>query len=251
MFIYEKQWFDSKHPYTSYIETDLNHPLHFHSAFEINYILSGEINITIDNSEYILKEGEALIIFPHQLHSYTTPDKSQMQVILFSPEIVGLFAMQYKNMIPENCMLSGISEYVSDFETTNPLIQKGMLYTILGKLTETTTLKEADYSNDFMLLHKILLFIEDNYSGECSLKEAAEALNYGYSYLSRLFKQCMNMSYTEYLNRYRISKAVYLLTQYRTTSISEISLQCGFNNICSFNRNFKRYTGTTPGNIIS
>lgn len=251
MFIYEKQWFDSKHPYTSYVETNLNHPLHFHSVFEINYILSGEINITIDNSTYYLKEGDALIIFPHQLHSYSTPNNSQMQVILFSPEIVGLFAMQYKNMVPENCFIADFSEYRKDFETTNPLIQKGMLYTVLGRLTENTTLKKAEYSNDFVLLHKILLFIEENYSGECSLKEAAESLNYGYSYLSRLFKQCMNMSYTEYLNRYRISKAVYLLTQYRTKSMSEISSQCGFNNICSFNRNFKKFTGTTPRNIIS
>lgn len=250
MFLYEKQWFDSKHPYTSYVETNLNHPLHFHSVFEINYILSGEINITIDNSEYCLKESQALIIFPHQLYSYKTEHKSKMQVILFSPEIVGRFAMQYKNKIPENCLLSDLSPYLNDFETSNPLIQKGMLYSILGRLTENTTLKKAEYSSDFLLLHKILIFIEDNYSGECSLKKVAETINYGYSYLSRIFKQCMNMSYTEYLNRYRISKAVYLLTQYRTTSVADISSQCGFDNIRSFNRNFKKYTGTTPCNLI-
>lgn len=250
MFIYEKQWFDSKHPYTSYVETNLNHPLHFHSVFEINYILSGEINITIDNSTYRLKEGDALIIFPHQLHSYVTEFSSSMQVILFSPELVGRFAMQYKNKIPVNCMLSDLSVYRNDFESENPLIQKGMLYSILGRLTENTALKDAEYSSDFLLLHKMLLFIEDNYANECSLKEVSLTLNYGYSYLSRIFKQCMNMSYTEYLNRYRISKAVYLLTQYRTTSVLDISSQCGFNNICSFNRNFKRYTGTTPSNII-
>jgi len=251
MFIYEKQWFDSKNPYTSYIETNLNHPLHFHTAFEINYLLSGKTDITIDNSVYSLNAGEAVIIFPHQLHSYSTPDKSQIQVILFSPELIGTFAMQYKNMIPIQNMLCDISAYKKDFETKNLLLQKGMLYSILGRFTETTALKKAEYSDDFVLLHKILLFIENNYMHECSLKAASSALKYGYSYLSRIFKQCMNMSYTEYLNRYRIAQAVHLLTSDNSYSVSQVCTECGFDNMCCFNRNFKRYTGTTPSNIAS
>jgi len=55
------------------------------------------------------------------------------------------------------------------------------------------------------------------------------------------------MSFSDYINNYRIEYAKSLLSkQNNTLSLIEISEQSGFTNEVSFYRNFKKITGTTP-----
>ena len=49
--------------------TNFNYPEHLHICFEIIIILSGQMEVTVDKKVFILTEGEALLIFPHQLHA--------------------------------------------------------------------------------------------------------------------------------------------------------------------------------------
>ena len=129
-------------------------------------------------------------------------------------------------------------------------MQKGLLYSVLGELVETTKFTEAPVNEDTILINKALRYIEKNYSTDCTLASASEEISYGYSYLSRTFKRIMGMSFTEYLNRFRINHAVYLLSSGNNYPISHIAQLCGYDSLCSFNRNFKRITGTTPRNIL-
>ncbi|WP_316931223.1 helix-turn-helix transcriptional regulator [Chryseobacterium sp. P1-3] len=62
------------------------------------------------------------------------------------------------------------------------------------------------------------------------------------------FKKATQITFTEFVNRYRINKACLLMAQDKT--ISECSYSCGFNNVTYFNRMFKKYTGKTPSEFI-
>lgn len=70
----------------------------------------------------------------------------------------------------------------------------------------------------------------------CSLSEAQ---------LRRKFKEYLNMSPVEYLTMVRIQKAYELLnsTNYPMT---EIALRVGYQDVSSFNRNFKKIMGVSP-----
>ena len=48
---------------------DFNFPMHLHASFELITVSSGEMVITIDQTNYLLKSGNALLVFPNQLHS--------------------------------------------------------------------------------------------------------------------------------------------------------------------------------------
>ena len=50
----------------------------------------------------------------------------------------------------------------------------------------------------------------------------------------------------EYLNRYRIYRAVHMLQVETGETISHIAEKCGFTSIATFNRNFLRYVGQSP-----
>ena len=58
-------------------------PMHLHQCFEVIVVLSGEMKITVDGIEYILKSREALLIFPNQIHSLEST-QSQHVLCIFS-----------------------------------------------------------------------------------------------------------------------------------------------------------------------
>src|SRR5690606_26324534 len=99
--------------------------------------------------------------------------------------------------------------------------QKSFLYGICATLVENTEFIPVEHSTKTRVLHKILLYVDKNYHSDCTLKVIAKQLQYDYAYLSKLFVQMTNMTFTEYLNHYRISQACYLLKNSEQT-VSEI-----------------------------
>jgi YesN/AraC family two-component response regulator len=96
--------------------------------------------------------------------------------------------------------------------------------------------------------HKIqqaVRFINDNYRTDIRLDAAAREAGMSPAHFSRMFKKVMGLSYQEYLNSRRITKAKNLL---RTSaqSVSEIAISLGFADPTGFGRIFKKLTGHTP-----
>jgi len=54
----------------------------------------------------------------------------------------------------------------------------------------------------------------------------------------------MKITFTDFLNQYRIEKACHHILQGK--SVSESCYSTGYNNISYFNRAFKKYVGETP-----
>lgn len=94
-------------------------------------------------------------------------------------------------------------------------------------------------------ISKAIQYITDHYASEISLDTTAGALNLNASYLSRLFKEETQMTFTEYLNRVRI-KTGCMLMESGPYSLKEISGQIGFTNYTYFFKVFKAITGMTP-----
>ena len=96
--------------------------------------------------------------------------------------------------------------------------------------------------------HKIqqaVRFINDNYRTDISHDSVAWKAGMSPAHFSRIFKKVMGLSYQDYLNSRRITKAKYLL---RTSaqSVTEIAVSLGFADPTGFGRIFKKLTGHTP-----
>jgi len=96
--------------------------------------------------------------------------------------------------------------------------------------------------------HKIqqaVRFINDNYRTDICLAAAAREAEMSCAHFSRIFKKVMGLSYQEYLNSRRITKAKNLL---RTSaqSVTEIAVSLGFSDQTGFGRIFKKLTDHTP-----
>ena len=226
---------------------NINFPTHLHQSYEFVYITEGEIQITIDNTAYNLKKGDSVLIFPHQLHSLASENSKHM-LCIFSPELVQAFSSKVAGKKPLNNSFT-INKYLADTldnlsDSSSTFEKKGVLYSVCAEFNKCAEYKSR-LSCDENLLQKIFDFVENNYKDDCKLQSLAQSTGYNYSYLSRIFKRITGISFNTYTNRYRISRACYLLNN-SNCSILQCALESGYDSLRSFNRNFKNALGITP-----
>lgn len=251
MYFYETDWPYGSSFYNCMWIDDLYWPVHFHNNFEINYVAEGELELILDGETHLLHAGDIAFVFPKQVHGYKKNKPSKTCIVSFSADMIGSFAQSVEGQLPENNIISGMFEFADKFTTENYFKQKGLLYEICGTLKEHTEFKKEIQNKDQEFLHRVFTYIEENYMNDCSMQTVSKALNYSYSYLSKKFTHYMGVSYTEYLNRYRIDRAMQLLNSENDLTVSRISDMCGFDSLCSFNRNFKKFTGITPKEAVA
>ena len=71
-------------------------------------------------------------------------------------------------------------------------------------VVDNDPLKKKEYMDTIM---KSCKFINENFTRAITLEETAEVTGFSKFHFSRIFKQCMNMTFYEYLNNRRVSKA--------------------------------------------
>ncbi|KRL87548.1 response regulator transcription factor [Lactobacillus kalixensis] len=95
------------------------------------------------------------------------------------------------------------------------------------------------------LVNETLLYLDQNYMEDLTLKKVADVLHVNSVYLGSIFKKNLNQSFAKYLNNYRIAKAIALITT-TNQDINEISNKVGYNNSNYFFRVFKDQTSMSP-----
>lgn len=228
---------------------DFSYPAHLHGDFEFILVTKGEMRVTVDRTSYALTEREALLIFPNQLHELFTPERSGHFLCIFSPKLVQAYGKIFLNKLPKSNLFHPSEELIGRLLSLcgdeGILMTKALMYLLCGEF-DAVAEYEVRESDKNSLLPRIFRFVEAHYQGDCSLGALAKETSYHYAYLSGCFKKNVGISYAEYVNRYRVSEACYLL-QNRRQTILETAMECGFESLRSFNRNFKRIMGVSPG----
>ena len=226
---------------------DFSFPPHMHLCFELIVVLGGEMTVTVDGNEKLLGEGEALLIFPNQLHALSSK-KSRHMLCIFSPDLVSAYSSKTEKVIPDDnffvldkYLLSAVDRMSED---ASLIAKKGILYSICSAFDESAVYIPRR-SGQKGLLSGIFAFVEQNFASECTLEELSAQLGYDYAYLSRCFKKSTGISYVSYLNIYRLNKACYLLDN-TDRSILQCALDSGYSSLRTFNRNFKNHFGISP-----
>ena len=93
-------------------------------------------------------------------------------------------------------------------------------------------------------LRTIYQFLDNHYQRKIKISEVAAMSNLTNAAFCRYFKRMTRLTFTEFVNHYRIDKAKNLLRQ--DNNITETCFQCGFESISYFNKIFKKVTGVNP-----
>lgn len=126
------------------------------------------------------------------------------------------------------------------------------LLEILQILAESKEVKELNsedtrikwFLNDKIRMGTIYDYIHGNYDRRPNVNEIAKIVSLSTPAFCRYFKKQTNMTFTDFVNNYRINQArIFLLKE---SSITEVCFMVGFESLSYFNKLFKKYVGETP-----
>lgn len=169
------------------------------------------------------------------------PDHPAFAPILHSfSDIMHSFGLKlYEETPAEDCSVTD--------DLAKQLYIKSSLLRIFAVLSENRlfTPTEKNYNKRVEGIKTALTYIQDNYKDKIYIRDLAQLLNMNEQYFCRFFKKTIGRSPMDYVNEYRIKHAVRLLEE-TNMPVTEICLECGFNNFGNFIREFRKIKNITP-----
>lgn len=239
-------------------------PPHNHTELEIIYIYHGSANVKISEHTFTANTGDLIFCNPLEVHSLTSDQNDPylhrcicLDCALIGDELVAQKLQCGELAVPwhisrensHNARLSRFFEEIYDAvaQDSETIVLEVPAYISLmaAYMLKNQVLRDNRYRQENTLFcDRVLRFISETYAGEVTSKQAAESLNFNQSYFCRAFRRHFGMTFSDYLNSYRINVAKQLLDEKKP--IAEVALECGFNNPEYFSRAFKKYMGIVP-----
>ncbi|MBL7814218.1 MAG: helix-turn-helix domain-containing protein [Saprospiraceae bacterium] len=119
----------------------------------------------------------------------------------------------------------------------------------MSKCSEKDTLHANPIGQHYNLkeqqrLKIVYAYIEAHYHERMDIMDLAKLTHLTHAAFCRYFKKMTLMTFTEFVNQYRVNQAKKLLLLDNT--VTEICFQCGFESLSYFNRIFKKVTSMSP-----
>jgi AraC-like DNA-binding protein len=172
-----------------------------------------------------------------------TPEFEYIQK-LFNKAYLGLsFSGKTKAVVAEKL------RYMQDLNHFQQLLCLLEIFQLLANTNEVTELNDQDTSiklflNDKIRMGSIYKYIHANYNEEPDVNKVAASVHLSTAAFCRYFKKQTNMTFTDFVNQYRITQAKTLLLQDKT--VSEVCYEVGFDSLSYFNKLFRKITGENP-----
>jgi len=111
-------------------------------------------------------------------------------------------------------------------------------------LLHSEPVKNQFNTRDKDRLDKIYTFIDEHYQRRIDIQEVADLSHLSKPAFCRYFKKITKLTFTQFVNHYRIDKSKKLLLSGK--NVTETCFSSGFESLSYFNRTFKKITGTNP-----
>jgi AraC-like DNA-binding protein len=205
-------------------------------------------NIPHLNFDYGIKtnyEKTVLHIQPNFLENafLNTPELKAIQNLFESSKLGIAFGSDTKKRVGEQFKNIHQLPYFEQFLSVLQVLK------ILAEATDMVLLHSEVPKNQYNRreqerLKKIYSFIDEYYQRKIEIQEIAQVSNLSDAAFCRYFKKMTKLTFTEFLNHYRINQAKRLLMLDK--NVSETCFECGFESLSYFNRIFKKITGENP-----
>lgn len=230
---------------------------HLHTHLELVYMLEGRTKVLVDSQEHILEAGDALLVFPNQIHQYFQISTEKYWLTIFPASLCSEYQPIFKSKVPSSPIVRNASANPSVGQALQQILKlsdrqtafrqeiiKGHFLVLLGELFQMMTFEDAK-APDTDTVKGLINYCQENYLKDISLDKAAEDLHISRFYLSHVFTEKLHMKFHDYIAMLRMTQACKLLLN-ENSSITDIAYEVGFNTPRSFNRAFRKHVGMTP-----
>ena len=245
-------------------------PVHWHDEFEIIYVRSGFLTVSISGESYIGKTGEAFVVSPGNLHlmgsqtgtvdyytflfplkyiSFRTDD--MLDEKLLEPLNSGhlMICPRVKDTAKELCeQLIEIYEAKKDeseSKITTQVRTKIILLQFILEMWKKGFVIENDTSGRNTVEKEMVSYIQQNFTGKISLREFGGQFHLSEKYISRYFKEHFHITLSQYVTYLRLEHAKQLL-QDTDIPVTDVAMQSGYQNVSYFIRSFQKAYAVSP-----
>ena len=245
-------------------------PVHWHDEFEIIYVRSGFLTVSISGESYIGKTGEAFVVSPGNLHlmgsqtgtvdyytflfplkyiSFRTDD--MLDEKLLEPLNSGhlMICPRVKDTAKELCEQL-IEIYMakkdeSESKIATQVRTKIILLQFILEMWKKGFVIENDTSGRNIVEKEMVSYIQQNFTGKISLREFGEQFHLSEKYISRYFKEHFHITLSQYVTYLRLEHAKQLL-QDTDIPVTDVAMQSGYQNVSYFIRSFQKAYAVSP-----
>lgn len=271
-----------KNGYVCNINNTWSSYAHFHSFYEILFILNGSCNIKNESTVLSLKKNDICIIPPDTNHfSYNVSDdicyanlcisfsKCSSESSTCKSSEFEFFYPLFSSLTKPVILKSGTIDYIKDldhvdendsFYSKNKL--QGILTLIFNELSnELAKLKDnSPKSNlvfdgvlteqELLFKYKMEQFIQLNFRETVSISDISQFLHLSERQTHRLIQRTMGYNFKTLLLRQRMIYAE-MLIRFSDKSLNDIAIMAGYQSYKGFFDAFRKYFNVSPADMRS
>ncbi|MDQ8205220.1 AraC family transcriptional regulator [Pelagicoccus sp. SDUM812003] len=231
---------------------------HHRHVLLVTFQTAGSINV--DGAAYPLQPGTAFLIRPYQFHFYIDLQGDELCWLFITFETENdqpfdSFANLPLQLGPEHlrrCL--EIAQAYSRRDSADAALDLLTLSasTLLTQLRHLALERSAPLvkqpprsSSGYALVERVNHLLESHSEARADIQRLSQGLAISESHLRKRFKALTGISLGSYLVHYKLNRAVKLLA-HSNASLTQISLDCGYESLPAFSRSFKAKLGVTP-----
>lgn len=226
------------------------HPKRRISSYEIMYVTAGEVAIREEETEYLLRRGDVLLLRAgvqhcglresenvefYWLHFHLAP-KSALPESLADLHLVTLTDAGYVDVLANQLL---------HYANTPDVPAEAADYLIRLVLMELVRQKKSGMSAESMLAVRIREWINANAHMHLTVQGVAEQFGYNEDYTNRLFRKYYGMSLKKAIDAEKM-QAIKSLLLTTNCALKEIATSTGFSDYKYFLKYFQYHEGVPP-----
>ncbi|QHV94124.1 AraC family transcriptional regulator [Spirosoma endbachense] len=242
---------------------------HYHPEYEIVFIPSGDGQRRVGTNVSRYEGGELVFIgpnLPHLNFSYGKEGQFEEIVVqmrddflgetfLQKPELKGvqrLFERAHRGLTFGGNTKQKVGPWLAQLPDQSPFERLLTLLRVLQQLADASDVEplHADgvrfdlNPKEQERINRVCQYVEQHYAQPVDVREVADLASLTVPAFCRYFKRMTHLTFTDFVNEYRVNQARRMLQSSRT--VADVGFAVGFNNLSHFNKTFRAVTGQTP-----
>ena len=239
-------------------ETGTSWP-HYHSLYEIYFMLEGNCTYIIDNKVYNVQAGDIVIIPDGIIHHTKYDDIEHSRILIncsskyiptsLQTEIPGSYL--YRNPFIADEVRRIFDKAESEYKNKDTYSEEilichthSLFYLLLRNSDSCITVDEGN-----KVIEQAVAYIRENFASDITLSSLAKRFSVSPEHFSRMFKKETGLGFSKYLNSLRLQFAEQLIRNTEKPNITKIAESCGFEDSNYFSKKFKEVYGASPKKI--
>jgi AraC-like DNA-binding protein len=247
---------------------------HFHPEHQLTLAVRSQGHRLVGDHLGALEDGDVVLVgsnLPHVWHqAVDAGSEAEAVIVRFDEGFVGKEFMAKAEMEGVRALLRRAARGLvvqgkAREEVARRMLalpEEGRLERVVGLLAilarlasakagEMKALASASYepmllSEDQDRMERVCAYIHQHYTEKVERRELAALAALSEGAFSRFFHSRTGRTVPQYVNELRVGRACRLLLEFPGRTVSDVALDCGFDNLANFNRRFLAARGVAP-----